>query len=87
MLERIGTELDSRVPITFLYGVRSWMDSSSGEEVTVCRPNSYVKLHNVQRSGHHVHAEQPEAFNDLVNATCAMVDCNEDLITPTPPSL
>ncbi len=79
MLERIGSELDSAIPITMLYGVRSWMDNSSGEKVAECRPTSYVKVHYVQRAGHHVHADQPEAFNNLVNGACDIVDSEEDL--------
>ena len=79
MINRIGHELDESVPITLIYGARSWMDSSTGERVKELRPNSYVQVHYVRRAGHHVHADQPEAFNSVVREVCCLVDRNEDI--------
>ena len=80
MLERLGSELDSAIPITLLYGMRSWMDTTTGEKVCECRPNSYVDVHYVPRATHHVHADQPEAFNDIVNKACSLADNNLDVV-------
>ena len=74
MLERIGNNLDPGVPITMVYGMRSWMDSTAGQKVAELRPHSYVSLCHVQRAGHHVHADQPEKFNDLIRDVYSVVD-------------
>ena len=54
------------------------MDSSTGERIRELRPQSYVQVHYVRRAGHHVHADQPEAFNSVVREVCYLVDRNED---------
>ena len=79
MLARIDTQLRHNTPITLIYGVRSWMDISSGEKVRACRPNSYVDVHYVREAGHHLHAQQPETFNRIVNGVCSLVDEGRDL--------
>ena len=83
MLPRLGQLLETRVPITLILGQRSWMKSVSGgkclgEEISRLRPESYVDLHNVPNAGHHVHADQPEAFCEIVNAACAAADSGAD---------
>ena len=79
MINRIGSDLAASVPLTFIYGARSWMDSRTGERVKEVRPHSYVRVHYVRRAGHHVHADQPEAFNAVVREVCCLVDRNEDI--------
>ena len=79
MINRIGSELAASVPLTLMYGARSWMDSSTGERVREVRPHSYVRVHYVRRAGHHIHADQPEAFNSVVREVCCLVDRNEDI--------
>ena len=85
MLTRVDTELDSSVPITFIYGADSWMDNSSGEMTRGKRPNSYVEVYTVQEAGHHMYADQPEVFNSLVNEVCSMIDEGKDLSLNTLP--
>ena len=84
LLERVGTDLDSRIPITFIYGTRSWMDNKSGSIIKARRPDSYVDIHFIHGAGHHVHAEQPEAFNAYVKKIFAVVETGQDLLEPTP---
>lgn len=43
MVKRIN-ELREDIPITLLYGSRSWVDSSAGEKIKKLRPNSMVDL-------------------------------------------
>ena len=87
MISRIGTELPASVPVTLIYGARSWMDSRTGERVKELRPHSYVRVHYVRRAGHHVHADQPEAFNSVVREVCCLVDRNEDIEPSSPHSV
>lgn len=79
MLPRIIADLEPSVPISFIYGVRSWMDSSTGKRISEARPSSYVDINYIKRAGHHVHAEQPEEFNRVLNHICSTVDSNQDL--------
>lgn len=78
MLTRIDTHLNPQVPITMIYGVKSWMDIKTGEKVREIRPNSHVDIVYVKDAGHHVHANQPEAFNSIVNRVCSLVDAGKD---------
>lgn len=82
MLPRLA-QLDSKIPITLINGQKSWIKYVSegkclGEEISRLRPNSYVDLHTVESAGHHVHAEQPDVFCDLVNKACQAADCGAD---------
>ncbi|KAM8713930.1 hypothetical protein ACLKA7_014139 [Drosophila subpalustris] len=63
-------DVRSDVPITFIYGSRSWIDSSSGEEIKSQRGASMVDIKIVTDAGHHVYADKPEVFNRYVNETC-----------------
>ena len=78
MLPRIVSDLPPSIPVSFIYGDRSWMDNSTGKRVRQARPESYVAVHLVKRAGHHVHAEQPDEFNRVVNHICSAVDANQD---------
>ena len=73
MLERLNT-LNPNVSISLIYGTRSWADISTGEKIYAIRPDSYVDVHYVKGAGHHVHADSPTIFNDIVNMTCDLVD-------------
>ncbi|XP_014676752.1 PREDICTED: abhydrolase domain-containing protein 4-like [Priapulus caudatus] len=73
MLQRIQ-EIDSRIPITMIYGSRSWVDSESGWAVKDLRKDSVVDVHVVKGSGHHVYSEQASEFNTLVRRACDFAD-------------
>ena len=80
MLNRIDPGLDPSVPISFIYGNRSWMDPSTGEKVRELRSLSYVRVYRIARAGHHVHADKPEEFNQAVNNVLKIVDRNKDIV-------
>lgn len=69
MIHRIK-DVRQDIPITFIYGSRSWIDSSSGEKIKSLRGNSMVEIKTVTGAGHHVYADKPEVFNRYVNETC-----------------
>ncbi len=54
------------------------MDNTTGERIRENRPESYVNIHYVKRAGHHIHAEQPQEFNRVVNSICSVVDADGD---------
>ena len=78
MANRLDKELDPAVPMSLIYGENSWMFKLSEAEIHELRPNSYVKVHEIPKAGHHIHADQPESFNDTVNSILEMVDQNKD---------
>lgn len=43
IIKRID-QLDDKVPITLLYGSRSWVDNSAGEKIKQVRSSSYVNV-------------------------------------------
>ncbi|XP_011177916.2 (Lyso)-N-acylphosphatidylethanolamine lipase isoform X2 [Zeugodacus cucurbitae] len=71
MIHRIKNVRDD-IPITFIYGSRSWIDSSSGEKIKAQRVRSKVDIKIVSGAGHHVYADKPEVFNRYVNETCEL---------------
>ncbi|GAB1608735.1 protein ABHD4-like isoform X1, partial [Argonauta hians] len=73
MIARIG-ELDRSVPMTLIYGSRSWITSHTGQDVKYLRPHSYVDVQVIQGAGHHVYADRCEEFNELVREVCSMAD-------------
>lgn len=71
MINRIK-DVRSDIPITFIYGSRSWIDSSSGERIKSQRGISMVDIKFVNGAGHHVYADKPDVFNRYVNEACEM---------------
>ncbi|XP_053967369.1 (Lyso)-N-acylphosphatidylethanolamine lipase isoform X1 [Anastrepha ludens] len=67
------------IPITFIYGSRSWIDSSSGEKIKAQRPDSRVDIKMVSGAGHHVYADKPDVFNRYVNEACKIFSKDSDL--------
>ena len=73
MIYRIGN-IDRNVPITMIYGSRSWIDSTSGRETKERRSGCYVDVQVITGAGHHVYVDKPNKFNELVEKVCQ----NED---------
>ena len=85
MLSRLN-QLNLNIPITVIAGSNSWMnfttfkDDRTAEQIAAARPtSSFVDLHYIDEAGHHVHAQQPDEFNRIVNSVFELVDSGEDL--------
>uniref|UniRef100_A0A3B4AXS5 1-acylglycerol-3-phosphate O-acyltransferase ABHD5 n=1 Tax=Periophthalmus magnuspinnatus TaxID=409849 RepID=A0A3B4AXS5_9GOBI len=63
MLQRIG-RVQADIPISFIYGSRSSIDSDSGHAVKTSRPDVEIKV--IRGAGHYVFADQPDDFNQTV---------------------
>ena len=72
MIHRIG-ELDKNIPMTMIHGSESWIDCSPSYEIKNSR-SGYVDVQVIVDAGHHVYADQPEAFNVAVNKICRKED-------------
>ena len=73
MIYRIGN-IDRNVPITMIYGSRSWIESSSGRETQTRRSGSYVDVQVITGAGHHVYLDKRDKFNEIVENVCQAVD-------------
>ncbi|XP_054708228.1 1-acylglycerol-3-phosphate O-acyltransferase ABHD5-like isoform X2 [Uloborus diversus] len=73
MISRIF-QLRHDIPITFIYGSRSWIDSNSGLQSAELRRTSCVKVKLIQGAGHHVYADKVHEFNKLVSTICKDAD-------------
>ncbi|XP_044192533.1 1-acylglycerol-3-phosphate O-acyltransferase ABHD5-like [Thunnus albacares] len=63
MLERIG-QVRADIPISFIYGSRSSIDSDSGYAFKKTRPD--VEITVIRGAGHYVFADQPDDFNQTI---------------------
>lgn len=73
MVKRID-QLKEHIPITLLYGSRSWVDHSAANTIKEKRMNSYFNLQVIIGAGHHVYADKADSFNQIVNDSCAIAD-------------
>lgn len=78
MIHRVK-EIDSDIPMTVLYGSRSWMDSSAGYNIKYLREKSYVNIQIIKGAGHHIYADRAIEFNDCINDVCDKVSKETDL--------
>lgn len=69
MIKRIH-EMREDVPLTILYGSRSWVDNSAGKMIRDARPNSFVESHIINQAGHHIYADRADEFNSLILNAC-----------------
>jgi len=73
MIHRLPA-LRNDVPITFIYGARSWIDYRSGEYIKCVKKNSYVDVHVLDDCGHQLYIQNSKAFNSLVLKISDLVD-------------
>ncbi|XP_037537512.1 (Lyso)-N-acylphosphatidylethanolamine lipase isoform X2 [Nematolebias whitei] len=73
MLQRVHL-LPPSMPVSMLYGARSWVDSSSGDRVTEIRGQAHTRVLLINHASHNVHADEPEQFNQVVEEICQSVD-------------
>ncbi|GIY63800.1 hypothetical protein CDAR_601451 [Caerostris darwini] len=78
MIQRIS-DIRQDIPITFIYGAKSWIDSNCGFKIRSLREkqNSFVDIKMIDGAGHHVYADKSDVFNEIVNSVCKQIDKNE----------
>ncbi|XP_077287829.1 (Lyso)-N-acylphosphatidylethanolamine lipase-like isoform X2 [Arctopsyche grandis] len=65
-------ELSVDIPITMLYGSRSWVDNITGDMIKSQRTKSYVNV--INGAGHHIYLDKPDVFNRYVQEACLYSD-------------
>ncbi|CAL8070736.1 unnamed protein product [Orchesella dallaii] len=73
------TLLDPEIPMTLMYGSRSWVDHYAGEKIQASRPSSYVKYHVIV-AGHHIYADTVNAFNSIVLDACEIEQKEQEVV-------
>ncbi|XP_062291729.1 1-acylglycerol-3-phosphate O-acyltransferase ABHD5-like isoform X1 [Scomber scombrus] len=73
MLDRIG-QVQADIPISFIYGSRSSIDSDSGYALKLSRPD--VEITVIRGAGHYVFADQPDDFNQTILNILARTEQN-----------
>ncbi|XP_055343727.1 (Lyso)-N-acylphosphatidylethanolamine lipase-like isoform X2 [Paramacrobiotus metropolitanus] len=76
MLKRMY-KIEDKVPISFVYGSRSWIDHTVAYLVKENRTNSRTEVLLIHGAGHHVYADRPHEFNEAINRICNQVDRDE----------
>lgn len=71
--ERLKEGLQDDIPLTFLYGAKSWMDNKYGEIIKEARIGNYTNIENVEFAGHHVYSDNALDFNRFVNEACLVL--------------
>uniref|UniRef100_A0A0P4W9P9 1-acylglycerol-3-phosphate O-acyltransferase ABHD5 n=2 Tax=Scylla olivacea TaxID=85551 RepID=A0A0P4W9P9_SCYOL len=66
MIQRMDS-LRKGLPITLIYGARSWVDHDPGFQIKYMRKDTFVDVQVIQGAGHHVYADKARAFNSIVN--------------------
>ncbi|XP_042239511.1 (Lyso)-N-acylphosphatidylethanolamine lipase-like isoform X2 [Homarus americanus] len=73
MIQRMDS-LRKGMPMTLIYGSRSWVDRDPGFQIKYMRNDSYVNVQVIPGAGHHVYADKAEIFNNLINNIGKHVD-------------
>lgn len=71
--DRMKENFPPNLPVTFLYGAKSWMDNRYGQIIQESRANSYTHIESVDEAGHHVYADNAKDFNTFVLDACKII--------------
>ncbi|CEF67405.1 AT25873p [Strongyloides ratti] len=71
--------LDSNVPVTFIYGSKSWIDPASAYEIQSNRSKSYTDVIIINNAGHHVYVDNVTEFNDTIMDVLDIIQRNKDI--------
>lgn len=84
MIARIG-DIDKNLPMTFVYGSKTWMDRECGYQTCYLRHDSRVDVEIIKGAGHHVYADRADEFNKVMNKYMDEVDKHLDNEARTKP--
>lgn len=73
IIDRMIENLDIDIPITFIYGAKSWLDYSYGSLIRESRPNSYTHIEVISSAGHKVFSDDEHLFNSIVLDACKVL--------------
>ena len=65
--------IDNNLPVTFLYGSKSWTSKTYGYIIKECRESSYTDIKIISNAGHHIYSDNPDGFHDAVLDACKIL--------------
>lgn len=68
--------LHTDIPLTFVYGQKSWLDPQPGFMIKESRPNSYTHIEIIETAGHKVFSDDEIIFNSIVLQACKILRTN-----------
>uniref|UniRef100_A0A0K0DUQ4 AB hydrolase-1 domain-containing protein n=1 Tax=Strongyloides stercoralis TaxID=6248 RepID=A0A0K0DUQ4_STRER len=71
--------LDSNVPVTFIYGSKSWIDPAPAYDIQCNRTKSYTDVIIINHAGHHVYVDNVSEFNDTIMDVLDIIQKNKDI--------
>lgn len=77
MGERMKENFPREIPVTFIYGSKTWMRTDYGEIIKDSRLNSFTNIEFVENAGHHVYADNAEDFNRFVLDAMKILKSND----------
>ena len=84
MLPRLRSELSPSIPLTVVCGSKSWLrkveQNTTAQNLVEAHRQSFVSVHEVEDAGHHVHADKPTQFNNIITDTLELIDSEQDII-------
>ena len=72
MMHRIE-DLNPKVKVFMIFGSRTRIDDSLSIDVKARRPEQF-EICRIRNAGHHVFADRPDAFNQMVKEICQKVE-------------
>lgn len=76
--ERMKENFPSDIPVTFIYGGKTWMRTDYGDIIKESRPNSYTNIEFVDNAGHHVYADNADDFNTYTLNACIVLKSDNE---------
>jgi len=76
MIHRVK-DIDAEIPMTVLFGSRSWMETTSGYTIKYLRQDSQVDVKIIKGAGHHIFIDKHQEFNETINNICDAMAAEE----------
>jgi abhydrolase domain-containing protein 5 len=73
IIDRMIENLHIDIPLTFVYGAKSWLDFNYGAQIKESRPNSYTHIEVISSAGHKVFSDDEVLFNSIVLEACKVL--------------
>lgn len=73
LCDRVVNGIREYIPMTFIFGSESYLDSSYGPKIKEARHKSYTHIEHVENAGHQVFSDNASDFNRFVINACKIL--------------
>lgn len=71
--QRMKEGLSDDIPVTFLYGAKTWVSNQCANIIKEHRQSSYTYLKIVENAGHHIYTDNAPEFNKSILDACKIL--------------